>query len=56
MVLHFAPILIAKAVLRQGASVGVHDATNFGLFVTAGSICAQRIEFYRLFRRAEAGG
>jgi hypothetical protein len=56
MVLIFAAIVVAKAVLRGGASAGVHDTTNFALFVSAASICAQRLQFYRLFRRAAAGG
>jgi hypothetical protein len=53
MVLLFTAFVIAKAILRQGSSAGVSDATNFGLFVTAASVCAQRLEFYRLFQRAE---
>ena len=55
MVVIFAAVIILKAVLKHG-SAGVHDTTNFALFVSAASICAQRFQFYRLFRRAAAAG
>ncbi len=52
MVVVFAAIVVLKAVIKQSASAGVHDTTNFALFVSAASICAQRLQFYRLYRRA----
>ncbi len=50
----FAVLLVGKTLLRGSAPAGFHAATSFGLFLTAASVCAQRWQFYVLFRRAAA--
>ena len=50
----FAATFAVKAVIRHGPAASLREATDFVLCLTAASICAQRLQFYRLFRRAEA--
>jgi hypothetical protein len=54
MTLFFAATIIVKALERQSRSVGTADATTFGVLLTAASTCAERLQFYLLFRQAAA--
>jgi hypothetical protein len=51
----FAATFALKAVVRHGPGASFQEATDFVMCLTAASICAQRLWFYRMFRRAEAG-
>jgi hypothetical protein len=51
----FAATFVLKVVVRHGPMSALQEATDFVLCLTAASICAQRLQFYLAFRRAEAG-
>lgn len=52
MVLFFAAMIVVKAFERQGRAPGANDATNFAVLLSAASTCAERLQFYRLYRKA----
>jgi sterol desaturase/sphingolipid hydroxylase (fatty acid hydroxylase superfamily) len=52
----FAATFALKAVIRHGPAASFQEATDFVLCLTAASICAQRLQLYRMFLRAEATG
>jgi len=50
----FAATFALKAFIRHGPLTSFQEGTDFVLCLTAASICAQRWQFYRMFRRAAA--
>jgi hypothetical protein len=52
----FAATFALKAFVRHGPAASFQEATDFVMCLTGASICAQRLWFYRMYRRAEAAG
>jgi hypothetical protein len=52
----FAATFAFKVFVRHGPAASFQEATDFVMCLTAASICAQRLWFYRMYRRAEAAG
>jgi hypothetical protein len=52
----FAATFALKAIVRHGPAASFQEATDFVMCLSAASICAQRLWFYRMFRRAETAG
>ncbi len=50
----FAATFALKAFIRHGPVAPLQEGTDFVLCLTAASICGQRLQLYRMFRRAEA--
>lgn len=50
----FAATLLLKAMTRHGPLASFQEATNFVICLTAASVCAQRLQYYRLYSRAAA--
>jgi hypothetical protein len=54
--LFFAATFLLKAVTRHGPFASSQQLTNFVICLTAASVSAQRLQYYRLFSRAAAAG
>jgi hypothetical protein len=52
----FVATFLLKAVTTHGPLSSFQDASNFVVCLTAASVCAQRLQYYRLFSRAAAAG